>query len=72
MCENAIFTGDTLFRESCGRTDLDGGDEDTLMKSLKRIAQLDGDYEVYPGHAESSTLNYERSFNPYMKQAMRG
>ena len=70
MCENAIFTGDTLFREDCGRTDLDGGDEDLLMQSLKRIAELDGDYEVYPGHAESSTLNHERTFNPYMKQAM--
>jgi len=71
MCENAIFTGDTLFRECCGRTDLDGGDDDILMKSLKRLAELDGDYEVYPGHAESSTLNHERSFNPYMKEATR-
>lgn len=69
MCENALFTGDTLFRDSCGRTDLDGGNPDILLKSLKRLADLEGDYEVYPGHAESSTLSRERAFNYYMRQA---
>ncbi|MDR2571273.1 MAG: MBL fold metallo-hydrolase [Oscillospiraceae bacterium] len=69
MCENALFTGDTLFRRECGRTDLEGGSEDIMMQSLKRLAELDGDFEVYPGHAESSTLSYERSFNRYMKHA---
>jgi len=69
VCEDALFTGDTLFRRDCGRTDLEGGCEDTMMKSLKRISELDGDYEVYPGHAESSTLGYERSFNSYMREA---
>jgi len=70
MCEDALFTGDTLFRCECGRTDLEGGCEDTMMKSLKRLAELEGDFEVYPGHAEASTLGYERSFNRYMKFAM--
>ena len=69
MCDDAIFTGDTLFREDCGRTDLEGGSDDIMMKSLKRLSELDGDYEVYPGHAESSTLGYERNFNRYMRYA---
>jgi len=69
ICNDALFTGDTLFRRDCGRTDLEGGSEDVMMQSLKRLAELDGDFEVYPGHAESSTLSYERSFNGYMKYA---
>ena len=50
VCENAIFCGDTLFRGSCGRTDLPGGDMDEELRSLRRICELPGDYEVYPGH----------------------
>ena len=65
-CERALFTGDTLFRGSCGRVDLDGGDPQAEMLSLKRLCSLEGDYEVYPGHMESSTLDYERRFNPYL------
>jgi len=68
MCENALFTGDTLFRDSCGRTDL-GGSMDVMLQSLRRLSELDGDYEVYPGHAEASTLSRERSHNYYMKYA---
>ena len=67
-CECALFTGDTLFRDSCGRTDL-GGSMDVLMASLRRLSSLEGDYEVYPGHAEPTTLARERSFNYYMKHA---
>jgi len=69
MCTDAVFTGDTLFRGSCGRTDLEGGSEDVLMKSLKRLSDLDGDFEVYPGHEDCSTLDYERRFNNYMRYA---
>ncbi|MCL2227365.1 MAG: MBL fold metallo-hydrolase [Oscillospiraceae bacterium] len=68
-CENALFTGDTLFRDSCGRTDLGGGSMEILLASLKRLSDLDGDYEIYPGHAESSTLSRERKFNYYVKHA---
>jgi len=68
-CENALFTGDTLFRGSCGRTDLPGGSMEVLLTSLKRLSDLDGDYEVYPGHAESSTMERERQFNYYIKYA---
>ncbi|MCL2046721.1 MAG: MBL fold metallo-hydrolase [Oscillospiraceae bacterium] len=70
ICESALFTGDTLFRDSCGRTDFQGGDIDSLFASLRLLSQLDGDYEVYPGHADSSTLNRERSFNQYMIKAV--
>lgn len=65
-CENVLFTGDTLFRDSCGRTDLAGGDMDTLMRSLRKLGDLPGDYEVYPGHMDSTTLERERRFNYYM------
>jgi len=68
-CGAALFTGDTLFRDSCGRTDLGGGSMEVLLKSLKRLAELDGDFEVYPGHAESTTLNRERGVNYYMRYA---
>ena len=70
-CENALFTGDTLFRDSCGRTDFPGGDMNVLMSSLKKICALDGDYEVYPGHMDSSTLERERMFNYYCRYALR-
>ena len=69
-CENALFTGDTLFRDSCGRTDLYGGDMNILLRSLKRLADLPGDYEVYPGHMDSTTLDRERRFNYYVKYAL--
>ncbi len=70
VCGDAVFTGDTLFRGSCGRTDLPGGDMRAELRSLKRIAQLEGDYEVYPGHAESSMLSIEREHNPYVRHAL--
>ncbi|UOO38069.1 MBL fold metallo-hydrolase [Oscillospiraceae bacterium CM] len=68
-CENALFTGDTLFRDSCGRTDLGEGDVKVLMRSLYRLYALEGDYEVYPGHMDATTLVRERAFNTYMKYA---
>ncbi len=68
-CQDALFTGDTLFRGSCGRTDLPGGDTEELLRSLKRICSLAGDFEVYPGHMDSSTLARERLFNYYCRLA---
>lgn len=70
MCENALFTGDTLFRDSCGRTDFPGGSMEVQLKSLKRLYDLPGDYEVYPGHMSSTTLERERRYNYYMKCAV--
>ena len=65
VCEDAIFSGDTLFCRSCGRTDLPGGNWDTIQESLNRLSELPGDYTVYPGHGEATTLAAERKFNPY-------
>lgn len=67
QCENAIFSGDTLFWGSCGRTDLPGGSWTEIAKSLKRLAALPGDFDVYPGHGDATKLSFERNFNPYMK-----
>ena len=67
ICENAMFSGDTLFAGSCGRTDLPGGDWATIGKSLARLASLEGNFWVYPGHGPSTTLRDEKKYNPYMK-----
>ena len=67
ICENSIFSGDTLFRGSCGRTDLPGGDWATITKSLKRLATLEGNFWVYSGHGPTSTLRDEKKYNPYMR-----
>lgn len=63
---NTIFSGDTLFLGSCGRVDFPTGDAKTMMDSLKRLKNLEGDYVVYPGHGPSTTLEYERKTNPFM------
>ncbi len=67
--EDALFTGDTLFAGSCGRTDLPGGDMDALMASLRRLADIPGNYEVYPGHMDPTTLDVEKATNYYMRYA---
>ena len=67
MCENVLFSGDTLFWGSCGRTDLPGGSWTTIRASLLRLAELSGDYDVYPGHGDFTTLSFERKMNPYMQ-----
>ena len=69
--EDALFTGDTLFRGSCGRTDLDGGSMEEMLQSLRKICSLEGDYEIYPGHMDCSSLIRERSFNYYCRAAMQ-
>ena len=69
--EDALFTGDTLFRGSCGRTDLDGGSMEEMLQSLRKIFSLEGDYEVYPGQMDCSSLIRERSFNYYCRAAMQ-
>ena len=67
---DVLFTGDTLFCGSCGRTDLRGGSYDQIMVSLKRLGQLEGDYSVCPGHDMTSTLERERRYNPFLREAM--
>lgn len=67
--EDVLFTGDTLFRHECGRCDFEGGDYSQMMKSLKRLHDLAGDYKIMPGHEGASTLEEERRHNPYMREA---
>ena len=67
---DALFTGDTLFQGSMGRTDLPGGSYEEIMASLARLARLPGDFHVLPGHMDLSTLEAERKSNYYMQQAM--
>ncbi|MFG6351997.1 MAG: MBL fold metallo-hydrolase [Oscillospiraceae bacterium] len=67
---DVLFTGDTLFAGSMGRTDLPGGDEGQIMASLKRLAELEGDYQVLPGHEGQSTLERERRTNYCLRAAM--
>ena len=65
---DTILSGDTLFRGSCGRTDLPGGSWEQIAASLKTLAALPGDYRVLPGHGEETTLDWERKHNPYLGQ----
>ena len=67
LVEDAMFSGDTLFEGSCGRTDLPGGDWATILQSLKRLAGMEKNYAVYPGHGPSTTLAEEKKYNPYMQ-----
>lgn len=67
ICEDVIFSGDTLFNRSIGRTDFLGSNPIDMKKSLKKLSLLEGDYKVLPGHNMPTTLNFERKMNPYMK-----
>lgn len=71
ICNDVIFTGDTLFYESWGRTDFEGGSDVEMVASMKRLAMLDGDYTVLPGHGESTTLSHERNYNTLMRYAVK-
>lgn len=67
---DALFTGDTLFQGSMGRTDFAGGSYEELMASLRRLGRLEGDFHVLPGHMGTTTLEAERRSNYYMQEAM--
>ena len=64
-----LFTGDTLFAGSIGRTDFPTGNISQMRASLKKLAALDGDMPVYAGHNEPTTLETERQTNPFMNDA---
>lgn len=68
LADNALFTGDTLFYCSCGRTDFPGGSSQDMLHSLHMLATIDGDKTVYTGHNQLSTLAFERKNNPYMNR----
>lgn len=64
---NIMFTGDTLFDQDIGRTDLFGGSMEQLHTSLQAIAALPDNYTVYPGHGSVTTLQKQRDYNFYLK-----
>lgn len=64
---DSLFSGDTLFRMSCGRTDFPGGSWEEMQQSLKKLRELDGDMKVYTGHDSITSLDFERKNNIYMK-----
>ena len=67
----SLFTGDTLFRESIGRTDLPGGDYPTIMQSiLKNILPLGDEVVVYPGHGDKSNIGHESLYNPFVVEVL--
>ena len=70
VTEGHLFSGDILFHGSMGRTDFPTGDPEAMMTSLRRLAELPGDYAVYPGHGPESTLDWERKNNPFMRQEL--
>ena len=70
-CGDVLLCGDTLFAGSCGRTDLAGGSMKQIMHSLRRLGMLEGNFHVLPGHMETSDLDTERRWNPYLIQAMK-
>ncbi|MCX8153643.1 MAG: MBL fold metallo-hydrolase [Candidatus Bathyarchaeota archaeon] len=64
--ENLVFTGDTLFAGSIGRTDFPGGSEKDMRCSLKKLASLPEQCAVYPGHGATTTIGEEKRFNPFL------
>ena len=63
-----VIGGDVLFRMGIGRTDIPGGDAETLLKSIReKLFSLPDEVIVYPGHGEPTTIGYEKAFNPFMQ-----
>lgn len=63
---NILFTGDTLFKGSIGRTDLYSGNDQEMKQSLRFIRSLKENYQIYPGHEDHTDLYYELKHNPYL------
>lgn len=70
ICGDVIFSGDTLFQGSCGRTDFPGGSWTEMAESLRRLYNLPGNYTVFSGHTGSTTLERERKTNMFMQSAL--
>ena len=67
LLNDLMFSGDTLFQMSCGRTDFPESDPAAMRPSLQKLAALDGNYHVLPGHGPISDLEFERANNPFLK-----
>ena len=70
IADDVIFSGDTLFQGSCGRTDFPGGSWSNMCASLRRLYELKGNYTVLSGHTGSTTLERERKTNMFMQSAL--
>lgn len=71
--QKLLLTGDTLFRESIGRTDLPGGDYSWIMRSiLDKLMPLGDDVHFYPGHGQDSTIGHEALYNPFVTEVLGG
>lgn len=67
--DRLVLTGDALFRESIGRTDLPTGNMEQLLTSIReKLLVLPKDYAVYPGHGHDTTISHEKIFNPFLAQ----
>lgn len=66
LLNNVLFSGDTLFRSSIGRTDFEGGDYDTIINSLLKLMKLPNDTLVLPGHGPETMIEFEKSNNPFI------
>lgn len=67
LIENNLFSGDTLFNLSVGRTDFPGGNTKQLLNSVKKLFALDDNIKVFSGHGATTTIGYEKINNPYIK-----
>ena len=67
IVKDTIFSGDTIFKGSIGRTDFPTSDPAKMLESVQKVAELEGNYAVFPAHGDSTTLDYERNTNPFMK-----
>lgn len=66
LLDDVMFSGDTLFYQSIGRTDFPGGNAELLQNSLRKLSKLQTNYKIYPGHGQCTTLQAELQHNPYL------
>ena len=66
--ERTLFTGDTLFCLTVGRTDFFDSDEEEMLDSITRLYNMEGDFYIYPGHNRATTMEYEKRRNRYMRR----
>lgn len=67
LYEDSLFSGDTLFKETVGRTDLPNANPSEMQKSIKKLMNLNDNIKVFPGHGDSSEMGHEKMYNPFMK-----
>lgn len=72
IVDNAIFSGDTVFKGTVGRTDTFGGSTSALLKSLEKLKSLNGSYTIYTGHGESTDLSFEKKNNIFFNREKNG